>query len=94
MRPGFNEATWPALREYIDACIALAIARHERKATAKLEEQVTRMETAIRGYMPEDPAAARARYLDKHMPSEAEIGTILKKVKKRRAGNGKDLSNG
>lgn len=64
-----NQATWPALREYIDACIALESAKRdvafdgrpysvsERQRIRdedipKLQEQVTRMETAVREALP------------------------------------------
>lgn len=55
-----NAALWPAVREYITAEVRLAILRarieerrgqsmaHERKEISELEEQVTRMETAVR----------------------------------------------
>lgn len=61
-----NKVTWPAIREYIAAEVALAVCRHERlrhnldaverrawdEQIRKLEEQSTRMETEVREALP------------------------------------------
>lgn len=73
--PSLNQSNWPALRELIGAEAALAVARLQcdPEKIAKLEAQVTRMETAFRESLPKHPAAARAEYLDRVMPTSEQM---------------------
>lgn len=75
MIPSLNQSNWPALRELITAEAALAVARFQCDAEkiATLQAQVTRMETAFRESLPMHPAAKRAAYLDRVMPTSEQM---------------------